>query len=159
MTSTKSLPARIRVGAVRTWIAFSVSSFTFAVLFAIFDGDNPLRSDDPYILGLIAAAFTAGFSCFLATAYCLGLSSVVQRMAYFIPLSLIAAALIVFDFASPSPEGQGIPTMLAIVIAISGCLAYPLHSLKLTPVSVTLASIPGLVFMIGYACALVAIAR
>ena len=159
MTSTNSLSARIRVGAVRTWIAFSVSSFTFAVLFAIFDGDNPLRSDDPYILGLTVAAFTAGFSCLLATAYCFRLSSVVQRMAYFIPLSLIGVTLIVLDAAFPPPEGQGIPTMLAIVIAACGCLAYPLHSLKLTPVSVTLASIPGLVFLTGYACTLVVMAR
>ena len=42
--------SRAVISVLRIWIAFSVSSFVVLLVHCVLDHDNPLRSDDPYIM-------------------------------------------------------------------------------------------------------------
>lgn len=158
MKRTPPFAARIGASALRVWIAFSVSSFVVATAFSILDGDNPLRSDDPYIPGFLAAMFTSSFSLCWVAADWLGSSVSKQHFAYFVPLVLLVGLLLIWDFVFPPIEGQGLPTFLAIAVSVGGVAAYPFHFLKLVRASVILASIPGIVCLIGYSCARITMA-
>ena len=158
MECTPPFLTRIGTAALRVWIAFSVSSFVVAVAACILDGDNPMRSDDPYLVGFIVATCTALFSLCWGIAICIGVSESKQCVVYFMPLVLLVGLLLISDFAFTPIEGRGLPTFFAIAITLGAIVVYPLHALKLNKVSVTCASIPGILCFIGYSCALVAMA-
>jgi len=116
---------------LRVWSAFSVSSFLVAALFCIWDGANPLRSDDPYCVGLIAGASTAIVSLCWVVANWWGWPGWRRHGAYFVPLVLMVLCLALIDvLSSPEAEGQGLPTLFAAAIAVGGVAAYPVHLLN-----------------------------
>ena len=43
--------------ALRSWLAFSTLAVVGFVVFLFLDGDDPLRSDDPYIVGLFLGSW------------------------------------------------------------------------------------------------------
>jgi hypothetical protein len=77
----KALIARVPVALLRTWLAFSVTAFVAALVFSLLDGDNLLRSDDPYLAGGFAAVFCAGFSLLFGVTGAFGRSSLKQWLA------------------------------------------------------------------------------
>jgi hypothetical protein len=141
---------------LRTWLAFSVVSFVVAVVCSVVDHDNPLKSDDPYIVGGIAGGFCAGFAFVCSVVGELGGSRTKQLLAYFGLVLSVSVFLIVVDVAMPSPEGQGILTLFGVLIAVSSAATYPLLKIPLTKLSLVCASIPGIIYLLGYVCATIA---
>jgi hypothetical protein len=162
MTTNQPLPpsriakwGKIAATAVlRGWLAFSISAFAVALVLAVLDQDNLLRSDDPYIPGCFAGAFCAFFALLGGGAGAICGSRIKELAAYFGPVVAISGALVLMDLV-PSPEGQGIPTIIGVLIAVSGTAAYPFSRIPLTKRFVVYASIPGILFIIGYSCAII----
>lgn len=138
---------------LRTWMTFSVLAFVLAVAFSIFDHDSLLKSDDPYIVAGIVAGFCSGSALVYGVVRALGGSPLRQLIAYLGTLLGLSLFFIVLDLASPGGEGHGIPTFFGTLIAITGTVAYPIQRIPLTKLPVVLASIPGLLYAIGYICA------
>ena len=51
----------ISLALVRAWVAFVIIAVLAGVAFTI-DGDDPLRSDDPYVLGYACGVFAAAMA-------------------------------------------------------------------------------------------------
>lgn len=148
-----SLLYKVGRGALRIWIAFSISSFSLTVVFSILEGDNPLRSDDPYIAGFIAGVTTAFSSMCWVVADWLNASRFRQHVAYIGPLGAMVVSLVLWDNAWPPIEAQGLPTIMAVIIACGGVVAYPFHLLKPGRIWPALVSSLGVLFVFGYLCA------
>jgi hypothetical protein len=149
--NTQSFGQKIASVAARTWIAFSLFSFAFAAIFVAIDGDNVLHSDDPYLVGFIAAMFGSICSCALAIATVLGVSRAKLYVSYCAVLAAIAGLLFGFDYFAPPREGQGIPSILAATFLLCGGIAVPLQFVPLTKRVVALCSVPGALLLLGYA--------
>lgn len=143
----------VRVVLLRTWISFSVSASAVALVFAAIDGDSLLASDDPYIAGALAGGFCALFAFLHTLVKVLGGSLARRRLAYFSPMLGLLAISIAADTAFPSSEGQGIPTFLGVLVAISAAASYPLVGIRMTKTVAACASIPGILFVVGYCIA------
>jgi hypothetical protein len=135
---------------VRTWIALSVTSFAAGALYCLIVGENSVATDDPYIVGLAVALPTSGCALLLAVAQACGISSVNRRRSYFALLLALITFWVAGDLLIPSHEGRGLGSIMAIACGISACLAYALHVVRLTTWYILLASIPGIVYLIGY---------
>lgn len=139
----------------RTWVAFSVSAFSVAILLnAYLDRENLLQSDDPYIPALLVAVFCAGFALVRGLAKAAGGSVKVQRLAHFGAMAAAVVFLLTFDAVYPGIEVRGLWTFLAMVIALSGAAVYPFVSARPSKLYLVLASIPGVPFVAGYGHAL-----
>lgn len=150
----------VRVSVTRTWLTLSVSSFvvTCACSLWLDDGFADLfRSDNPYIPGFIAAVFAAFFSLCGSVAGWLRSSKATQCWAYCVTLATVVCLLLGLDLVFLDAEGHGIPTILAAAIGGGGLVAYPVQLMQLHRKSVVWASVPGLVWLLGYCFALRAI--
>ena len=135
----------------RTWLAFSVMTFAGAVAGIVLDGDNPLHSDDPYLMGFVSAIAPTFCTASASIAAYRRRSPKAQRVAYFLPLAGMVGLLLVWDAVVTMAEGQGLATFAAVVIAAGGLLAYPLRASRLDRWSLIVGSIPGIMCLVGYA--------
>ncbi len=149
-----SLIQRLSASAIRGWAAFSISSFLVSAAFSVWLGSNPLRSDDPYVPGFISGLSTAMLSLCWSGARWLDWGPWRRHCAYFVPLVLMIASLLTLDIVDAAGEGQGIPTILAIAVAVGGLTGYPIHLLKDGSMWTILAAILGVLLLLGYASAL-----
>jgi hypothetical protein len=133
---------------------FSFSSLLVAAVFSVWLGSNPLRSDDPYVPGFISGASTVMVSLCWSGARWLDWGPWRRHFAYFVPLILLVVSLITLDIVDAAGEGQGIPTILAYAVAVGGLAGYPIHFLKGGSVWTFLASVLGVLLLLGYASAL-----
>jgi hypothetical protein len=135
--------------AARTWVAFSVTSFAVGALYCLIAGENPIARDDPYILGFGIGLFASACSFLLVAAATCGVSRAKLRYGYLTLLGLLglwAAA----DLVTPTFEGHGLASILAVALGIVATLAFYAHAVRLGTPSLLLASIPGVVFLICY---------
>jgi hypothetical protein len=142
---------------LHTWLTFSIVAFVLAIVFAVVKRGNLLASDDPYILAGIVAGVCAIFALLGSMAGGFRGALLRQVAVYFSVLFGLSGLLIVVDATCQMGEGQGIPTFLAVVIAVSGAVAYPLLRIPLTMLAIVLASIPGVLYAIGFCCAAIAV--
>jgi len=151
----RTLPIQeLSYGALRVWAAFSVSSFLVSAVFSVWLGSNPLRSDEPYIPGLFSGASTVMVSLSSSGVRWLDWGPWRRHCAYFIPLILLVVALITLDIVDAAGEGQGIPTILAIAVAVGGLAGYPIQFMKNGSIWLFSASALGILLLLGYASAL-----
>lgn len=154
-TVTRTLPIqKLSSSALRGWAAFSVSSFLVSAAFSVWLGSNPLRSDDPYVPGFISGMSTAMLSLCWSGARWLDWGQWQRHCLYFVPLVLMVGFLLTLDMVDAAGEAQGIPTILAVAVAIGGLAGYPIHLLKDGSMWTILAAIPGVLLLLGYASAL-----
>jgi hypothetical protein len=139
---------------MRTWLAFSVTAFVTATACSVLDQDNPLRSDDPYIVGGIVAAFCAGLAFLSSITGSVAGSGAKRALAYFGTLFAFTAFLIGVDLVCTQPEGHGIATLLGVTIVLTGSAAYAIMKIPLTKRYFIGGSVPGLLYIAGYCCAL-----
>lgn len=139
-----------RTALARTWLGFSVSAFVTAAASSVLEHDSPLKSDDPYIVGGIVAAFCAGFAFISSIAGAIAGSGAKQPLAYFGTLFALSAFLIGVDVVCTMPEGQGIPSFFGVAIAVIGATVYSLMKIPVTKWYVVVGSVPGLLYLLGY---------
>jgi hypothetical protein len=66
----------------------------------------------------------------------------------------MVAFLLTLDIVDAAGEAQGIPTILAVAVAIGGLAGYPIHLLKDGSVWTFSAAALGILLLLGYASAL-----
>ena len=132
------------------WMAFSTTASLAAVVGLLFDHDNPLHSDDPYIVGALAGAFGAFFTLCALMAAAVHKSLKVRYIAYLSSVGFSIALLLLWDLSIVGQEGHGIPTLIAILTGGAGIVAYPILWLRVNWVTVIATSIPGILVGAGY---------
>ena len=141
---------RCGVAAARVWVAFSLSLFVATLAVAYFETENLLTSDDAYDIGLPIALFCTGFALVRGIAEAAGASVTIQRLAYFAPPAVLMLLCFGYDATHPSSDLPGFVTYCGTAIAAIGTAVYPFIAARISRTYLALASIPAVVFLVGY---------
>jgi hypothetical protein len=136
------------MAAWKAWLVFSLTAVVGAVLFIFLDGDNPLRSDDPYIAGNLFG----GVAAVLAVFHVLVWESTGKRRVAHVASAVLLSLWCGFLFVSsltPS-EGSGILKYLSVTSLAAGMLAWPLVNFELGRKWEIAISCLGVLFWLGY---------
>lgn len=140
----------------RTWVAFAVPAFFVAAVAVALEGHKSWIADDPYLIGSGVGLLCASFAFLYGLMEFFGGSRKLRWAAYFGPLSVLATLLIGVDLFIPPQEGQGIPTIIAVVAVLGGIGALPLVAFRLPKAVVASATVLGCLYFAGYAMVLLA---
>jgi hypothetical protein len=143
----------------RVWLTFSLVAFAVAVVFALWDGDHPLHSDDPYVVGSLIGGVSAGASFLFAVPAYLGRSPGRKPLAYFGPLAAVALLPVAGELVAGGSEAGGLGIIIGGSIALFGLPAFFIQWIKLTWLCIALLSLPGVFFLVGYAMVAVRMSR
>jgi hypothetical protein len=135
--------------ALRSAAVFGVVGTAGFALFAIFARDNPLRSQDPYIFGMLcgtpaatAAAFYTMFETFVRR-------PIVIDFLYFGLLTMWSLMLWLYGFVAP--EGQRLGLFLAGGSMAAGTIGWPLCRFRIPRKIEILAAVVGVLLVATYA--------
>ncbi len=136
----------------RVYVAFSFIAVIAGLAAAWADGDHLLKSDDPYLIGLILGGVAAA----LAAIY-LGVkrlssppaSKHAANIVYFGGLLLWTAFWLATDHNAA--EGKGIGLAIAIASAATGIVIWPLCRFQLPKFAARVIGLLGAAFICGYA--------
>ncbi|MCD4726526.1 MAG: hypothetical protein K8R46_02620 [Pirellulales bacterium] len=118
--------AFLRLTAARVWLVFCSLSFLFALLFLLISGCNPLRSDDPYLVGFLFG----GIGICLALVY--SSAELIKKDGYFKDVIWLVAcglwcAFLCLEWHCASSVGQEIMLYsLLIGSLITAAVEWPL---------------------------------
>ncbi|MEX0715072.1 MAG: hypothetical protein WD066_00725 [Planctomycetaceae bacterium] len=133
----------------RAWLGFTATFILGGAAFILIDGDDPLRSDDPYVVGFATGAFAA----VMGVAYSIAESVCGNRwrtsLAYF---ALVGAWTVFFIAATArANEGAEMGRFLAIAHASSAVVCWPLFAFRLPKAAVAAISVAGAAALAMYA--------
>jgi len=139
------------ISVLRAWLAFSALGVLGFVFFWFMDRDNPLRSDDPYVVG---------FAFGIVAACCAIVYTVTERIAQRVgrtqlrdsvyAILLAAWCLLLWAGSRGGGEGSGVLAFSAAASLVIGLLTYPLCRYKSPRVLVTIMSCTAVLLLAMY---------
>lgn len=114
----------VRCAVARAWLAFCLLSFLFALAFLLLDGDNPLRSDDPYIVGFLFGSIGACHTLVYSAAEWLKQGKRFKHVIWLLALALWCALLCLTWWSAA--EGRGIILHILMGSLIVAAVEWPL---------------------------------
>jgi hypothetical protein len=141
--------------ALRSWLVFSALAVLGFVVFLFLDGDNPLQSDDPYLVGFFFGTVAACFAILFTV-----MESIAQRVRRITVRDLVYSVvlagwcLLLLAGSRGGGEGEGILVFSASASFVSGLLTYPLCRYNPPRVVVIVVSCMGVLLfaMYGVVC-------
>ncbi|KKL27634.1 hypothetical protein LCGC14_2383170, partial [marine sediment metagenome] len=122
-------------GLSRAWVAFVIVAFVAGAAFLAFDRDNPLESDDPYVVGFTCGAIGAAMAAMYTIIEAVAKRQVVVLTTYFALLLGWCAFLVVQSILGRAAGGHhhGMYTYAAIASFLIGAGTLPLFRRRLPP--------------------------
>ena len=146
----------VRTSLLRCWLGFSALTVLGWAAFLVIDGDNPLRSDDPYLVGLICGVFAAVMGLLYSLLEKACTSRTLSTTCYLAILCLWAFLFI--TLSAQAPEGADIARFIAIAQLLSGVISWPLFAFKIPHGVIALLSGTGLAVLVMYGVVVVRMA-
>jgi hypothetical protein len=110
----------------RAWLGFAgLTVFGFVASYAM-EVENPLRSDDPYLMGFLMGGIAAGMSVVYSIAEKVVGNRWWSSLCYGAAVCLWA--VFVVATSANSPEGEDIGKLIAIASLVIGALGWPLYA-------------------------------
>jgi hypothetical protein len=109
---------------LRSAAVFSVASAMGIAFRVYFDGDDPFKADDPYLVGFLLGTVGAASAAIYTILETFVRRTIAVDLAHFGLLGAWALLLLVSEFFVI--EGQGYPTLFAAGSVIAGTIAWPL---------------------------------
>jgi hypothetical protein len=139
---------------LRAVVAFSALAVHWAIVFVFIDGDNPLRSDDPYLVGFVCGAIAA----VAATVYTIA-EDVGKLTHHRIHRDLLYAGTVtgwclslwtVWAATRPRGEGSELLRYLALASLVTGLLVWPLCRFRLPIALIAAIVLAGVLLVMMY---------
>jgi hypothetical protein len=108
---------------LRSGAGFGLAGAAGFALYLLLDGDNPLRSDDPYLVGFLLGAVGAASAAIYTLFETFVRRPIIVDFVHFGLLGLWALMLLVSELFVI--EGQGYPTYFAAGSVFAGTIAWP----------------------------------
>ena len=134
----------LALGLLRAWLAFVIIATPIAIVAAALDGDNLLKSDDPYVLGFALGSIAAAMA---------GIYTVAERIrrnrawiagCYFAVLTVWCAFLLAGSMLGSESEGAEILLYAAGASMFVGIAVWPLFPRRASRKGVVVLSVAGL---------------
>lgn len=110
----------------RVWVAFAgLTVFGFAASYGI-EVENPLRSDDPYVIGFACGTLAAGMSVVYSIAEKLCGGRWWATLCYGVAVCLWSAFLVAMT--ANSNEGKQVGQLIAVASLVVGAIGWPLFA-------------------------------
>ena len=138
----------VTASLLRSWLGFSAVTVLAWAAFLDIDRDNPLRSDDPYIVGF----FCGGFAAAMGIVYSIAEKACATRVR----ASILYAAVVVLwtmlfvALSAQAKEGAELGRFLAFAHLVSGIVSWPLFAYRIPRSMVAAISAGGLAILIMY---------
>ncbi len=117
---------------LRAWVAFSALAIVGFAVFLRIDGDDPLESDDPYLLGFVFGGIAAGSAGVYTVAEGIARRAGRLWLRDLIYGAVLAAwCLFLWIGSRGGGEGAGILAYAVVASLIVGVLVYPLCRFRL----------------------------
>ncbi|MDZ4818467.1 MAG: hypothetical protein SGJ20_05780 [Planctomycetota bacterium] len=100
------------------WVCFGLVGSAFGIFAGVYDGDNFLKSDDPYIAGFAIGVVAAGMAALYVLVHRLAKESWQAKLIYLVGLAVWCGGL--WYWSTIPGEGSGIVELASVVSAISG---------------------------------------
>jgi hypothetical protein len=113
----------------RAWVVFAALTVFGFVLTLLFAFENPLRSDDPYLNGVLPGLFVAAISLVYLIAEALCRSRWWATLWYGLALCLWAGIVVAATFESK--EGAEMGKAVAGISLVAGAIAWPLVAFQI----------------------------
>jgi hypothetical protein len=141
---------------VRFWLGFAALSVLGWAAFLVLDGKNPLRSDDPYIVGFLCG----GFAGAMGVVYSLVEKACASRLCGFMCYCsiLLLWGMLLVTLTAQAPEAAEIGRYLAFAHVASGAISWPLFGFRIPRSIVVLISGAGLAVLLMYGIVVVRMA-
>ncbi|MBN1393492.1 MAG: hypothetical protein JW959_00475 [Pirellulales bacterium] len=127
--------------AAHAWLVYCSASFLFALAFLILDGDNPLQSDDPYIVGFTFGVIGACHSLFYSMVEAFTRGNRPKHVIWFIAMVLWCAFLCLAWWNAL--EGQGMILSILFGSLIVAAIEWPLLYFRTSRAAYITASVIG----------------
>ena len=114
----------VRCAVARAWLAFCLLSFLFALAFLLIDGNNPLRSDDPYIVGFLFGSIGACHTLVYSAAELIKKDGYFKDVIWLVACGLWCALLYLTWWSAV--EGRGIILYILVGSLIVAAVEWPL---------------------------------
>ena len=122
----KNLKQLVMTALRRAWLAMCTLGTVGFLWFWIVDGDNPLRSDDPYLVGLIFGMFAACLAIIYTATESIGRRVGWRRFQDFAyPIVLAAWCLFLWGNSLRGGEAAAVLSVACVASLIVGALTYP----------------------------------
>lgn len=131
--------AFIWLAATRSWLAFCLMSFLFALVFLLIDGDNPLRSDDPYVVGFFFGCIGACLALLYSMVELIKKGGWFKDAVYFVCCGLWTVFLLLAG--RNAIEGRWLINYIMLGSLIAAAVEWPLLRFRAPRVLYAIASI------------------
>lgn len=132
----------------RAWLGFAGLTVLGFVAFLIFDHDNPLHSDDPYLVGFILGGIAAGISLVYSLAEKAFGNRWWATLCYGMVIGLWA--ILATMATANSPEGKEIGMVVGGASLVVGAIAWPLIAFRIPRSLAAILTISALAAMVMY---------
>jgi hypothetical protein len=133
----------LRLAIIRAWCAFSLLSFLFGCWFLLMDGDNLLRSDDPYLVGFLFGGVAAVLAIIYSLAEAVRPGGCFKDVVWLVACSLWCAALFLTWCSCNGGEGGEIALLVLTGSAITAAVEWPLLRFRLPRRAIAVVSTVG----------------
>lgn len=152
--ATRAFAQWLKMALPRMWLAFSILSIVGFVIFLCIDHDNPLRSDDPYIVGIFfgitSACLSAVYSLLEAIATRVG-RAWIKNTGYAFLLSAWSCTWWAVSYIVPDHEGAAeLVFYLAAASLGIGVATWPLCRFTVPKTATVPARCMGAIFLLCY---------
>jgi hypothetical protein len=147
----------ISLTLVRAWVAFVIIGVLAGIAVLALDGDDPLRSDDPYVAGFACGVFAAVMALVFTVAERVCKSRWSASAWYFALLGLWCLFLFWCAWEFAGTEGAKAYPYVAGGSVIIGVISWPLFFWRRLPLAVVLAA--SLIGLIAFAMFAIVVVR
>jgi hypothetical protein len=140
----------LHLAIIRAWCAFSLLSFLFGCWFLLMDGDNLLRSDDPYVVGFLLGGVAAVLTIVYSLAEAVRPGGCFKEVVWLAACSLWCAVLFFAWRSCEGGEGAEIALFVLAGSAITAAVEWPSLRFRLPRMAIAVTSTMSLVMIALY---------